>query len=82
MNRAMRSAARARAASQPELELSALKELQRLSGKRDALEDSCAPEGFLAEPILDGAKYANLLFSWAGKPAALSRHRFQAEFTL
>lgn len=62
-------------------ETAALQELCAVSQSRDALEDHYAAEGFLAEPILEGSRYVNVQFVWAGKPIQpqVFTHRFKAE---
>lgn len=44
-----------------------LQEIEQAVHARDALEDRLAPEGFYAEPVLDGILTVNLVFSHALK---------------
>lgn len=83
MNRAVALVDIARAARDSSAEIEALKELLSASHARDALEDQYAPEGFLCEPVMEGSRYANLMFTWANKPSApIFSGRFEAELTL
>jgi hypothetical protein len=52
----------------PAAQRAAMKEFVHASRWRDELEDRHAPEGFYAEPVMSGSRYANLLFHWANKP--------------
>ena len=82
MNQLIALAEQARLANDAEAERVALGQLCRASDDRDALEDRCAPEGFYAEPIIRGTRYADLRFMWAGKkpgPRVYVR-QFKAEF--
>jgi hypothetical protein len=72
----------ARAAGDMQGERLALEEFRSASRKRDSLEDRYAPEGFLAEPILEGNRYVDLRFNWAGKPPRDSLYSKRFEMTL
>ena len=83
MNRAVAAIEAGRAASDADAEIAALKDLRSASHARDALEDRWAPEGFLAEPVMEGARYVNLLFTWANKPSEpVYSQRFEAQLKL
>jgi hypothetical protein len=84
MNRALMCAEAARATGNTLAETAALDEFCAASRARDALEDHYAPEGFLAEPVLENSRYVNLRFTWAGKPRVpcVITHQFEAELTL
>lgn len=84
MNQAVTNAAEARVKGDFAAETAALADLREASHVRDALEDRYAPEGFLAEPLMRGSQYENLVFSWAGKPAPqpVLIRRFEVEFSL
>jgi hypothetical protein len=84
MNRALMCAEAARATGNALAETAALDEFCAASRTRDALEDQYAPEGFLAEPVLENSRYVDLRFTWAGKPPAprVFAHRFEAELKL
>lgn len=82
MNQAIELAEKARLANDAEAERVALGGLCSASDARDSLEDRCAAEGFFAEPIMRGSRYADLQFMWAGKkpgPRVYVR-QFTAEF--
>jgi hypothetical protein len=82
MNRALARVEQARSAGDAEAERLALDSLCTISRMRDELEDRCAPEGFYAEPAMDGERYADLHFMWAGKPTLQIReHKFSAKFS-
>jgi len=79
MNRAVALAEKCRRNGDSAGEAAALEELRRASHARDALEDRYAPEGFFAEPIMKGSRYANLIFTWANKPSPpIFTKRFKA----
>src|SRR5262245_11089116 len=56
MNLALNCVDQARDAGDPESERLALEHLCRVSQLRDELEDGCAPQGFYAEPIMEGER--------------------------
>ncbi len=58
-----------------------LRELAGARAARDALEDRCAPVGFLAEPVLDGLMVTDVRFTTARK-AARKPGIHRASFTL
>lgn len=60
----------------------ALEAFRSTSRQRDSLEDRYAAEGFLAEPILEGNRYVDLRFNWAGKPPKDSLYSKRFEITL
>ena len=72
----------ARVAGDMEGERLALEEFRSASRKRDSLEDRYAPEGFLGEPILEGNRYVDLRFNWAGKPPRDGLYSKRFEITL
>jgi hypothetical protein len=71
-----------RAAGDLEAERLALEAFRSTSRQRDLLEDRYAAEGFLAEPILEGNRYVDLRFNWAGKPPKDSLYSKRFEITL
>src|ERR1041384_2233139 len=84
MNRLTARAEAARAAGDFRAERAALENFRSASRKRDWLEDRYAPEGFLAEPIMDGNRYVDLKFRWAGKRprASIYSKRFEVSLEL
>ncbi len=83
MNQAVARIDAAQKAGDKALERQALERLREASQLRDALENECAPEGFYSEPEMEGKRYADLYFMWAGKSATpqVAVQRFEAEFT-
>ena len=83
MNVALARVQQARRAGNQEAERAALETLCAASRTRDELEDRCAPEGFYAEPAMDGERYADIHFMWSGKqPIERAQlHEFAATFS-
>ena len=59
-----------------------LERIRSVSRQRDALEDRYAPEGFLAEPVMDGDRCIDLKFNWAGKEPTDSAFRRRFKTTI
>jgi hypothetical protein len=72
----------ARRAGDLEGERLALEAFRSTSRQRDLLEDRYAAEGFIAEPILKGDRYVELIFNWAGKRPKDSLYSKRFEITL
>ncbi len=66
----MNAAVRVGESASPEEQKACSAEICRLGLIRDRLEDRYVAEGFLAEPLMEGQYYSNLLFFWSGKPPA------------